>query len=255
VSGVVLDLDGVIVDSEHLWEQSWAARCTRRGVAWTIEDTATCQGMSPPEWARYLAGKLGKLGEPHAARQIEDECVGHVVDAIRDGHAPLLIGAWDLIRRVGAHVPLALASSAARRVIDAVLSHHRIGERFEATVSSEEVPRGKPSPDVYTEAARRIGVRVDNGIAVEDSSNGIRAAHAAGLSVVAIPNPVYPPKPDALRLADHVAADHDDVLAYLLARLRGDDGGRASAAAGVGHRFVRQRLSIPRRAVRQGRRR
>lgn len=227
VSGVVLDLDGVIVDSEHLWEQSWAACCDRRGTRWTTDDTATCQGMSPPEWAGYLAGKLG---EPDAARQIQDECVDHVVDAIRDGHAPLLSGARDLIRRVGAQVPLAVASSAARRVIDAVLSYHRISERFQATVSSEEVPRGKPSPDVYAEAARRIGVNAGSGIAVEDSSNGIRAAHAAGLSVVAIPNPVYPPKPDALRLADHVAADHGDALAYLLGRLRT---GPVDAAGGV----------------------
>jgi HAD superfamily hydrolase (TIGR01509 family) len=232
VSGVVFDLDGVIVDSEHLWEQSWAACCARRGAAWTTEDTATCQGMSPPEWAGYLAGKFG---DPDATRQIERECVDHVIAAIRDGHAPMLNGAWDLVRQVGAQVPLALASSAARRVIDAVLSHHRIGEWFQATVSSEEVPRGKPSPDVYAEAARRIGVQPGSGIAVEDSSNGIRAAHAAGLSVVAIPNPVYPPKPDALRLADHVAADHDDALAYLLARLR-SDAVRSAAPGRAGRR-------------------
>ncbi len=217
VSGVVLDLDGVIVDSEHLWEESWVACCERRGASWSSEDTAACQGMSPPEWARYIAEKLG---DPAAADAIQAECVDHVVAAIHSGHAPLLDGAGDLIVKVSAHVPLALASSAARRVIDAVLHQHRITDRFKATVSSEEVPRGKPSPDVYAEAARRIGVAPGTGIAVEDSSNGIRAAHAAGLSVVAIPNPHYPPKPDALELADHVAADHGDALDYLLARLR-----------------------------------
>ncbi|MGH3647741.1 MAG: HAD family hydrolase [Micromonosporaceae bacterium] len=219
ITGVVFDLDGVIVDSEHLWEESWVACCERRGASWTAENTTACQGMSPPEWAGYIAEKLG---DPGAAGAIQEECVEHVVDAIRHGHAPLLDGAGDLIRQVSAQVPLALASSAARRVIDAVLSEHRITDRFGATVSSEEVPRGKPSPDVYAEAARRIGVAAGTGIAVEDSSNGIRAAHAAGLSVVAIPNPVYPPKPDALELADHVATDHGDALDYLLARLRGD---------------------------------
>lgn len=220
VTGVVLDLDGVIVDSEHLWEQSWVACCARRGAAWGPDDTAACQGMSPPEWAGYIASKLG---EPGAARAVQDECVDEVIAAIDGGHAPLLDGAGALIAQVSAQVPLALASSAARRVIDAVLSHHTITDRFKATVSSEEVPRGKPHPDVYAEAARRIGVIDGNGIAVEDSSNGIRAAHAAGLSVIAIPNPVYPPKPDALALADHVATDHGDALAYLLARLRQGD--------------------------------
>ena len=217
VTGVVLDLDGVIVDSEHLWEEGWVACCARRDATWTREDTTACQGMSPPEWARYIASKLGVPGD---AAAIQEECVDHVIAAIDSGHAPLLDGAGELIAQTSAQVPLALASSAARRVIDAVLSHHAITDRFKATVSSEEVPRGKPSPDVYAEAARRIGVTDGNGIAVEDSSNGIRAAHAAGLSVVAIPNPVYPPHADALRRADHVAADHGDALDYLLTRLR-----------------------------------
>ncbi|MGH3659265.1 MAG: HAD family hydrolase [Micromonosporaceae bacterium] len=231
VTGVVFDLDGVIVDSEHLWEESWVACCDRRDTEWTSTDTTNCQGKSPPEWASYIAEKVGDSG---AAEAIENECVDHVVDAIRHGQAPLLDGAGDLIQKVSAQVPLALASSAARRVIDAVLSEHGITDRFGATVSSEEVPRGKPSPDVYVEAARRIGVAPGTGIAVEDSSNGIRAAHAAGLSVVAIPNPLYPPKQDALELADHVASDHGDALAYLLARLRDEPGaahpdGRAGA--------------------------
>ena len=241
ISGVVLDLDGVIVDSEHLWEESWVACCQRRGAEWARDDTTACQGMSPPEWARYIAEKLGEVANapgdaaapggaeapgaagapaPDVVRAIQEECVDDVIAAIAAGHAPLLDGAGALIAQVGAQVPLALASSAARRVIDAVLRHHEIADRFKATVSSEEGPRGKPSPDVYAEAARRIGVTAGTGIAIEDSGNGIRAAHAAGLSVVAIPNPLYPPHAEALELADHVATDHGDALDYLLARLR-----------------------------------
>jgi HAD superfamily hydrolase (TIGR01509 family) len=217
VKGVILDLDGVIVDSEHLWERSWIDCCEGRGGTWTHEDTATCQGMSAPEWARYLAEKVGA---PHEAAAIQAECVDHVVAAIHAGQAPLLDRADDLVLKVSAQVPLGLASSAARRVIDAVLEQHRIADRFTATVSSEEVPRGKPNPDVYAEAARRIGITPETGIAVEDSSNGIRAAHAAGLTVVAIPNQQYPPKPEALALATYVARDHGDALDYLLSRLR-----------------------------------
>jgi HAD superfamily hydrolase (TIGR01509 family) len=217
VAGVILDLDGVIVDSEHLWERSWVACCDRRGVRWTAADTATVQGMSSPEWAGYVAGKLG---DPGLADAVRDECVDLVAEAVRAGQAPLLDGAGDLVRKVSQRVPVALASSAARRVIDAVLAQHQIAGCFAATVSSEEVDRGKPSPDVYTEPARRIGVAAGAGIAVEDSSNGLRAAHAAGLSVVAIPNPVYPPQPETLELADHIAADHRDAMDHVLARLQ-----------------------------------
>ncbi|GGM33570.1 hypothetical protein GCM10012275_01230 [Longimycelium tulufanense] len=172
--------------------------------------------MSAPEWAYYIAVRLGSPGQ---ARSVRDECVGYVVAAIRNGQGPLLNGARDLIVKVAEQVQIALASSAARSVIDTVLSLHQIEDRFSATVSSEEVRRGKPNPDVYQEAARRIGIAAGTGIAVEDSGNGIRAAHAAGLSVVAIPNPTYPPAQEALELADHVAADHHDALDYVLDRL------------------------------------
>ncbi|MPY78758.1 MAG: HAD-IA family hydrolase [Actinophytocola sp.] len=215
-TGVILDMDGVIVDSEHLWERSWRACCARWGVRWEAADTATVQGMSSPEWAAFVAEKIG---DPGLADEVRRECVDLMVAAISAGDAPLLDGAADLIRKVSERVPLALASSAARRVIDAVLDAHDLTGHFAATVSSEEVSRGKPSPDVYLEAARRIDVEPADGVAVEDSGNGIRAAHAAGLAVVAIPNPQYPPKPDALAHAHVVATDHRDALDHLLARL------------------------------------
>lgn len=216
VVGVILDLDGVVVDSEQLWERSWGFCCAQHSVPWLATDTSAVQGMSSFEWSEYVAAKLG---DPELARLIRAECVGYVVGAIDSGQAPLVDGAEKLIREVSERVPVALASSAARAVIDAVLRRHSIDEWFSATVSSEEVRRGKPSPDVYLEAANRIGVAGTAGIAVEDSSNGIRSAHAAGLSVVAIPNPHYPPRPEALALADHVAADHRDALDHVLARL------------------------------------
>lgn len=127
-----------------------------------------------------------------------------------------------MVREVSAKVPVALASSAARRVIDAVLGKHGLTGEFSATVSSAEVARGKPSPDVYLEAAARLGRSGGECLGVEDSSNGIRAAAAAGLTVIALPNPVYPPKPDALELAAHVAEDNDDVRRKLLAYLSGE---------------------------------
>ncbi|RZQ60565.1 HAD family hydrolase [Amycolatopsis suaedae] len=219
LAAVVFDLDGVLVESEHLWEENWVAYAARYGVEWTAEDTGTVQGMSAPEWAAYLATRSGT---DETAEQVEHAVVDGMIAAIEAGRAPLLPGADAMVRDVAATAPVALASSAARRVIDAVLRTHGLTGEFTATVSSAEVARGKPSPDVYLEAASRLGRAGSECLGVEDSSNGIRAAAAAGLTVVALPNPAYPPKPDALALATVVAADNDEVRATLLAYLAGE---------------------------------
>lgn len=219
LAAVVFDLDGVLVDSEHLWEENWAAYSARHGIQWTDRDTATVQGMSAPEWAAYLARRSGTS---ESVQQVEDAVVDGMIAAIKAGEAPLLPGAGEMVREVSARAPVALASSAARRVIDAVLATHELTAEFTATVSSAEVARGKPSPDVYREAARRLGHDGKKCLGVEDSSNGIRAAAAAGLTVVALPNPTYPPKPDAIELAARVAESNDDAREILLAYLAGE---------------------------------
>jgi HAD superfamily hydrolase (TIGR01509 family) len=119
-------------------------------------------------------------------------------------HLPLVEGAAEAVRRLAGAFRLGLASSSNRPLIDAVLQASRLGPLFQATVSSEEVARGKPAPDVFLEAARQLGVAPERCAAIEDSGNGIRAAHAAGMHVVAIPNRRYPPASDALALADPV---------------------------------------------------
>jgi HAD superfamily hydrolase (TIGR01509 family) len=219
LDAVVFDLDGVLVESEHLWEENWIAYAARYRIGWTADDTAAAQGMSAPEWSSYLARRCGV---PDRAEEAEHAVVAGMIAAIEAGKAPLLPGAGEMVREVSARVPVALASSAARRVIDAVLATHDLTAEFTATVSSAEVARGKPSPDVYQEAARRLGRAGESCLAVEDSSNGIRAAAAAGLTVIALPNPAYPPKPDALELAGAVAEDNDDVRRKLLAYLAGE---------------------------------
>lgn len=219
---VVFDMDGVIVESEHLWEECWAAFAADRGATWTRKQTTDCQGMSAPEWSRYLAD-FAKAGDSPA--DTEREVVDGMIGALEAGRIELLDGARRMVEDVSDAVPIAMASSATRRVIDAVLTYHGLAERFTATVSSAEVARGKPRPDVYEEAARRLGVEPVACLAVEDSSNGLRAAAAAGMTVVAIPNPVYAPHPDALAQAAAVAADHPDIRRILLGAL--DDAERA----------------------------
>jgi HAD superfamily hydrolase (TIGR01509 family) len=207
IVAVVFDLDGVIVDSEQVWDEVREAYVRETGGTYTDESARDMMGMSSPEWSRYMAEALRVPGTP-------EEINAAIVERMlaRYGEAPpLLPGALEAVRRIGASVPLAIASSSNRELIDVVLRASGLAADFRATVSSEEVPRGKPWPDVYLEAARRLGVDPARCGAVEDSHNGIRSAKAAGMRVVAVPNAHYPPDDEALELADVVVPSIDEL--------------------------------------------
>jgi len=189
---VVFDLDGVLVMSEHLWEQGWQSVAAEHGYAWTPHDTKTCQGKSVPEWARYVSERTGM-----DARAAADGVIGAVAAAYDRGEVPLIDGALELVQSAATRVPVALASSAPREIIDRVMTSTPIGEYFSATVSSAEVAAGKPAPDVYREAIVRLGAGSAGSLAVEDSSNGVRAAAAAGLRVLGMEHEQYPIDSDA----------------------------------------------------------
>ena len=169
-------------------------------------------GMSAPEWSRFLHEEAGVPDEVDA---INYEVVRRMLQAYRN-ELPLLPGAVAAARRAAGTFPLALASSSNREVFEKVLQLAGIAECFRAAVSSEEVERGKPAPDVYLEAARRLGVDPKRCAAVEDSHAGIRSAKTAGMRVVAIPNAAYPPDDDALELADAVVRSLDDLTVEVL---------------------------------------
>jgi len=215
LSAIVLDLDGVVVDTEEVWDRERRAYVDANGGTWTDGATRTMQGMSSAEWSAYMRDELGAAGEPEAI----SAAVAALVVAEVERELPLLPGAIRAINALAHSFPLALASSANREVIDAVLDGAGITERFGATVSSEEVPRGKPAPDVYLEAARLLGVDPTECAAVEDSSNGLRSAHAAGMVVIATPNHAFPPAPDALALARVVVDGIKDVTPELVTSL------------------------------------
>ncbi len=200
IEAVVFDLDGVLIDSEHVWDEVRQQLAEERGGSWHDGASRDMMGMSSPEWSLYMHDVIG-LSEP--PEQINAEVVRRMELVYRE-RLPLIPGAAQAVERLAARWPLGLASSSNRELIDFALDVSGLGRWFGATVSSEEVPRGKPSPDVYLEAARRLRVAPERCAAVEDSENGLRSARAAGMLTLAIPNPRYPPAGDALAEADLV---------------------------------------------------
>jgi HAD superfamily hydrolase (TIGR01509 family) len=200
IEAVIFDLDGLLIRTEELWDEVREAFARERGARYDAEAQRAMMGMSSPEWSRYMHDVLGVADPPEA---ISDEVVRRMEARYRE-HVPLIDGALEAVERVAARWPLGLASSSNRPLIDAALELTGLGRHFRATVSSEEVARGKPAPDVYLEAARRLGVSPAGCAAVEDSHGGIRSAKAAGMRVVAVPNASFPPDEDALALADVV---------------------------------------------------
>lgn len=215
VQAVVFDLDGVLVDSEPLWDEIRRAVVADAGRAWPTDATRALQGMSTPEWSAYLIDVIGVPGRPaDVAAMVIDAMVARYRKNL-----PLLPGAIEAVERLANHWPLGLASSSPRQLIATVLDSADLASRFQVTVSTEEVTAGKPSPAVYNDVVRRLAADASRVVAIEDSSNGLRSASAAGVRVIAIPNRTYPPQPDALALASTVVASLDDLTQALVASL------------------------------------
>jgi HAD superfamily hydrolase (TIGR01509 family) len=200
IEAVVFDLDGVLIDSEPVWEQVRRELVAEYGGHWAPDAQRRLMGMSTQEWARYLSRDLG-VGLP------PERVAAMVIERMADAyarHLPLMPDAAGTVRRLAACWPLGLASSSPPVLIETVLDEASISSLFATTVSTEEVAHGKPAPDVYLTAAARLGIQPGRGAAVEDSSNGLRSAASAGLRVIAVPHPRYPPEADALGLASAV---------------------------------------------------
>lgn len=197
IEGVIFDLDGLLLETEQVWDAVRERLVGERGGRWHDGAQRAMMGMSSLEWSRYLHDELGLRESPEG---ISAEVVARMAASYRT-HLPLLPGAVLAVERLAARWPLGLASSSNRELIDLALELAGLDRHFAATVSSEEVGRGKPAPDVYLEAARRLGVTPERAAAVEDSASGIGAALAAGMAVVAIPNREFPPPAELLSRA------------------------------------------------------
>jgi HAD superfamily hydrolase (TIGR01509 family) len=208
ITAVVFDLDGILIDSEPVWERVRRSYVDEHGGTWAPDAQQRLMGMSTPEWAAYLSDELGVDED---ADVVQREVIAEMTDTYEQQALPLLPGADGAVRRLADVWPLGLASSSPRRLIDEVLELTGWAQLFQATRSTEEVPRGKPAPDVYDAVAHDLGQATSACVAIEDSSNGILSAAAAGLRVIAIPRPEYPPSQRA-RAATALTLDRLDQL-------------------------------------------
>jgi HAD superfamily hydrolase (TIGR01509 family) len=216
IRAVVFDLDGVIIDSEEVWEEVRRGYVAEHGREFRPDSQDRMMGMSTGEWSRHLAEEVGV---PRSPDQVAADVLGRMASRYRSD-LPLIPGSVEAVRRIGSRFTLALASSSARILIDQVLATAGLADAFQVTLSTEEVPRGKPYPDVYLAAAEKLGLAPAVCAAVEDSSNGLRSAAAAGLAVVAVPHGVYPPAPDALAGACLIVSDLSSLTVEAIDRLR-----------------------------------
>jgi HAD superfamily hydrolase (TIGR01509 family) len=216
IEAVVFDLDGVIIDTEGVWEEVRRAYAAEYGRQFLPDSQTRMMGMSTGEWSAHLSRDVGV---PRTPPQVAADVLARMAERYRAA-LPLIPGSVDAVRRLAARFPVALASSSARILIDQVLETAGLTGVFRTTLSTEEVPRGKPAPDVYLEAVARLGLTPRVCAAVEDSSNGLRAAAAAGLAVVAVPHGVYPPAADALEQAALVIGGLDELTVEAVEKLR-----------------------------------
>ncbi|HEY6593402.1 MAG TPA: HAD family phosphatase [Asanoa sp.] len=201
--GVVFDMDGVIVDSEPLWVRARKQLVREAGGRWIPEAETAMMGVSSDQWSVYMRDELGLDLTP---ARIRDEVIGRMV-ALYRAEVPLLPGAGAAVEALGRRWPLAIASGSDRVLLDTVLTASGLAGRFAVTVSGEDVAEGKPSPQIYLEACRRLGTNPARCVAVEDSAYGILSASAAGMKVVAVPRPGFEPDAGTLAKTDAVLVD------------------------------------------------
>ena len=218
IRAVVFDLDGVLVDSEPVWEQVRRGLVAERGGHWAPDAQRRLMGMSTQEWARYLSEDLG-VGLP--PEQVAELVIDRMAARYSE-HVPLLPGAVDAVRRMGGRWPLGVASSSPPRLIETVLQYVGLRSWFTEVMSTEQVAHGKPAPDIYLAVAAELGFPPPDCAAVEDSSNGLRSAAGAGLRVIAVPQPEYPPDPDALAQASLVLSSLGELTTDAVAALAGN---------------------------------
>ena len=195
IQAAIFDMDGLLLDTEKYWDSARHMYAAEHGGHWVDADQEAVMGLNSREWARYMQRRFNIALSEEA---IIEAVIERMIGMYQRSGAPLLPGATEAVHALSQRVPLAVASSSPRRIIEVALETAGLRPAFQAIVSSDDVARGKPHPDVYLEAARRLATPPEACLALEDSTNGLLAAQAAGMTVIAVPNVVFPPSGAAL---------------------------------------------------------
>jgi HAD superfamily hydrolase (TIGR01509 family) len=220
IEAIVFDQDGLLVDSEPHWNEARRQMAAERGIEWTRDDQKACMGVSTLTWAKYMIRRMN-------LDQTPDQVIARIVGTMETLYArqvPYLPGAVQAVDCAARFGPTGLASGSHRRLIDMVTADAPLRGKFKVVVCADDVPAGKPAPDVYLRAARELGVRAASCICLEDSANGILAGKSAGMKVIAVPDHRMPPLQEILRQADLVLPSlvefNRDVILSLESRSR-----------------------------------
>ena len=212
-AAVVFDMDGILIETEPIWDKVRRRMAAEDGLSWPDGSTSIMMGLSTREWAEHMTDVIGI---PGTWEEVAQRTIDGVAGEYASGGLPVLPGAVEAVRRMAGLVPTAIASSSPRRLIDLVVSRLDLGDALTVTVSTEEVARGKPFPDGYLRACELLGSDPARSVAVEDSTNGVRSAFAAGMKVVCVPPGFHPPAEDTLALCAAVLDSLDDLTEELL---------------------------------------
>lgn len=211
VAAIIFDMDGTLMETEEQWDVVRRQLAADAGIAWPEEATQAMMGMSTPEWGGYL---VSCVGLPMTAEEAAEKTID-VMAAHHQAGVELLPGAIESVRRMAEKFPLAIASSSPRRLIDAGVEAMGIRDLLRATVSTEEVAKGKPAPDGFLRAAELLGVDPARCVAVEDSTNGILSALSAGMKVICVPPGFHAPGEELLARTTVLGSLHELTLELL----------------------------------------
>lgn len=218
LEAIIFDNDGLLVDSEPVWDEARRTMAAEAGKGWTSDDHKAVMGVSTDEWTTYMIERLG-LQMP--AEAVVDQVIQRMV-ALYEAGIPFLPGAVEAVTLAAQHYPTAVASGSHPDLLAVVMQHPDLQGKFQAVVSADEIGAGKPAPDVYLAAAARLGVDPTRCLCLEDSGNGILSGKRAGMQVIAVPDPRFPPRDEHLAQADYIL---NSLLEFpaLLKRLRTND--------------------------------
>ena len=218
---VIFDLDGTLIDTEPVWESVRRELAAQDGIEWPESASRAMMGMSTREWSAYMADVvgIGPTAELAARRTIDG-----VVERY-DRDLPVLPGAREVVRRLAAHWPLAVASSSPRDLIEHALQALGVRDLIAVVRSTEEgTARGKPAPDAFLWVADQLDAEPARTVVIEDSAGGIQAGLNAGMAVVAVPRPFLTPSDDLLAKASVVLAHLDELTVELVDNLGSGNG-------------------------------